>query len=110
MAKDPTSLTLLEQQILQATRKQHPSAYGVSIAEAIEGATGKRQQVGPIYTALGRMLKDGLVRSRDGEATAERGGRKKTYFELTGLGRSALIKSEQAHDALREGFAEGATA
>ncbi|MRI57729.1 PadR family transcriptional regulator [Methylobacterium sp. DB1607] len=106
MARDPTALTLLEQQVMQAIRKQHPNAYGVSIADLIEEATGKRQSIGPIYNALSRLSGDGLLKSREGDPSPERGGRKKTFFELTGAGRSALLESEKSFDALR-GAADG---
>jgi PadR family transcriptional regulator PadR len=44
------------------------------------------------------------VLSRQGEVTAERGGRRKMYFDLTAKGRSALQASLNAIESLRRGL------
>jgi DNA-binding PadR family transcriptional regulator len=87
-----------------AILRQHPSAYGVSIQEQIEEQTKHRYSFGSIYAALERLDDRGYVKSREGEATSQRGGRKKVYFALTGLGQAALQESLAAVDALRKGL------
>lgn len=61
-------------------------AYGVSVAEAYEGKTGNSISIPAIHTVLKRLENKGLVRSYMGEATAERGGRRKRLFEATPYG------------------------
>jgi DNA-binding PadR family transcriptional regulator len=56
-----------------------------------------------IYNTLERLEQKGFVKSRQGPATAARGGRAKMFFELTGLGRKALDASLNAIDRLRVG-------
>ncbi len=61
-------------------------AYGVSIGEAYEKKTGQSISIPAIHTVLKRLEKKGMVRSRMGAATAERGGRRKRIFEATPYG------------------------
>lgn len=102
MPRDPTDLSSLEQLIMLAILRLHPSGYGVSICEEMERRAGKRPAIGSIYASLDRLEGRGFVKSREGEATAERGGRRKMYFELTGLGRKALDASLNAIDQMRD--------
>ena len=52
--------------------------------------TSRKMTFGVLYTVLARLEQDGLLTSRDGEATPERGGRAKKYFSITGKGQQAL--------------------
>ncbi|MCG8306534.1 MAG: PadR family transcriptional regulator [Cytophagales bacterium] len=61
-------------------------AYGVSVAEAYEDKTGNKISIPAIHTVLKRLEKKGMVKSRMGAATAERGGRRKRIFEATPYG------------------------
>lgn len=103
MAKS-TDLTLLEQQALLAIMRLQPTAYGVSIRDEIAKRTEKEYSFGSIYAVLDRLEKNGMVTSREGEATAERGGRRKTYFTITGIGQKTLQASLNAVDAMRSGL------
>jgi len=72
--------------VLLALIRLGPEAYGVPIAREIE-ARGKRTlALGSVYAALERLGEKGLVTSRLGEATQERGGRAKRYFQVTAKG------------------------
>ena len=61
-------------------------AYGVPIAHAIEENSGRDVALGSVYLTLERLERKGLVTSRLGEPTPERGGRAKTYFRITAQG------------------------
>ena len=101
MARTPNGLSGAEQQIMLAILRLHPSGYGVSIREELETRTGQSWSIGSIYAALERLEERGFLKSRQGDPTPERGGRRKLYFELTGVGRSTLDSSLAALDALR---------
>jgi PadR family transcriptional regulator, regulatory protein PadR len=58
-------------------------AYGVSVAQAYQQQTGQSIAIPTIHTVLGRLEEKGFLRSKMGEATAERGGRRKRLFEAT---------------------------
>ena len=72
--------------VLLALIRLGDEAYGVPISEAIEESSGKEVAMGSVYITLERLEQKGLVSSRLGEPTAERGGRAKTYFRLTARG------------------------
>jgi PadR family transcriptional regulator PadR len=98
-------LTFLEQQLLLAIIGLHPNAYGVSIQEHIEDRTAGRQpSTGSIYASLDRLEEKGFVKSRQGEPTKQRGGKRKLYFTITAPGQHALRQSLQAIDSLRHGL------
>ena len=101
---DVTDLTLLQQQMLLAIMRVHPNAYGVSIRDEIKTRINKEYSLGSIYAVLERLETDGLIKSREGEATPVRGGRKKLYFTITGTGEKALQASLNAMDAMRSGL------
>jgi len=72
--------------VLLALIRLGDEAYGVPISEAIEESSGKDVAMGSVYITLERLGQKGLVSSRLGEPTAERGGRAKTYFRITAKG------------------------
>jgi DNA-binding PadR family transcriptional regulator len=72
--------------VLLALIRLADEAYGVPISEAIEESSGRDVAMGSVYITLGRLERKGLVTSRLGEPTAERGGRAKTYFRITAKG------------------------
>jgi PadR family transcriptional regulator PadR len=72
--------------VLLALIRLGDEAYGVPISEAIEESSGKEVAIGSVYITLERLETKGLVSSRLGEPTAERGGRAKTYFKVTAQG------------------------
>ena len=72
--------------VLLALIRIGDEAYGVPISVAIEESSGKDVAMGSVYITLERLGQKGLVSSRLGEPTAERGGRAKTYFRITAKG------------------------
>ncbi len=65
-------------------------AYGVYVMDEIEKQTGRKVNISAVHTALDRLDKKGFLRSSTGGATAERGGRRKRYFQVTNLGVQAI--------------------
>ncbi|KYG66816.1 hypothetical protein AZI86_07195 [Bdellovibrio bacteriovorus] len=86
----------LEKYILTSIMRRANDAYGVEIRAGINKASGKEYSVATIYKTLDRLEAKGFVTSRKGEATEERGGRAKMYFQVTGLGEKALSQSYRA--------------
>ncbi len=87
------NLSALEQMTMLAILRLHPDAYGVTIQDQIGDRTGKAPSIGSVYAALDRLEGKGLIESRRGEPTAERGGRAKLYFTLTASGSATLEQS-----------------
>jgi len=71
-------------------------SYGVPIMDEIATRTGRAISRPAVYIALRRLESKGLLNSRVGEATAERGGRAKRYFKLTKAGARQLKQSRDA--------------
>ena len=61
-------------------------AYGVPIAREIDQQTGREVKLGSVYAVLEPLEEKGLVASKLGEPTQERGGRAKRYFHVTKQG------------------------
>ncbi|UCE28371.1 MAG: helix-turn-helix transcriptional regulator [Gemmatimonadota bacterium] len=98
-----------EQVVLLAVMRLGPDAYGVSIKHEIEQRAHRKVTLGAIYPTLDRLEAKGLVSSRVGKPTAERGGRAKRHFEISAAGRKALRRSREMLAALWDGFEQEAT-
>ncbi len=90
------SLNDLELLVLLALLRLAPEAYGVPIAREIESKAKRSVALSTIYATLERLEAKGLVKSEIGEATPERGGRAKRYFQVTGLGVREVRSTRQA--------------
>ncbi|PSR53527.1 PadR family transcriptional regulator [Adhaeribacter arboris] len=66
-------------------------AYGVAITHQIIEQTGRAVRLNQVHAALHRLEEKGMVISRMGEATAERGGRRKRLFTITAYGEQTLL-------------------
>lgn len=75
-------------------------AYGVGIKEDIEKRTNRSISIGALHSTITRLEEKGLIKSWLGEPTQERGGRRKRYFHLTNLGKSALREMKALRDEL----------
>ena len=76
------------------------NAYGVSIQDEISERTGRKVSRGALHTALTRLDEKGFISSEYGGATAERGGRRKRFYQVTNLGKSALEEAKTLRDEL----------
>jgi PadR family transcriptional regulator len=94
----------LDQYLLLAIIRLRSDAYGVALQREIETRANRPYSLGAVYAALDRLEERGMVKSREGEPTPQRGGRAKLYFSLTGLGQRALSQSLREMDAMREGL------
>lgn len=74
-------------------------AYGVAIKKEIESRLSRKVSMGAMHTALVRLEDKGYIKSFNGEATEERLGRPKKYFQITALGKKAM---EHARDTRNE--------
>jgi DNA-binding PadR family transcriptional regulator len=61
-------------------------AYGAAIRREVEEATRQGCSIGSLYTTLERLENKGLVTTRMGEPTPQRGGRAKRMVRVTAKG------------------------
>ncbi len=92
-----------EQLILLAVIRLGEEAYGVSVRREIELYAERQVSPGALYTTLERLETKGNLTSREGEASPVRGGRAKTFYRVTILGRQRLIASQRAFQRLLAG-------
>ncbi|HLQ24959.1 MAG TPA: helix-turn-helix transcriptional regulator [Acidiferrobacterales bacterium] len=92
-----------EQIVLLALVRLRNNAYGMTIRQEIEERAGRVVSIGAVYTTLERLEEKGLVSSRKGEATAERGGRAKRYFKIETPGLRALNESKRIFERMWSG-------
>ena len=75
-------------------------AYSVAIKNEIESRLSRSVSMGALHTALKRLEEKGFLKSYAGEATEERAGRPKRYFEITALGKKAMLYAKSTRDEL----------
>jgi PadR family transcriptional regulator, regulatory protein PadR len=98
------SLGSFEQLVLLAIVRSGDDAYGVSVQEEIERATGREVAPGALYRALDRLEERGLVRSGVGEPTEERGGRRRRTLSVTPAGARELAETLSAVRDMAKGL------
>ena len=93
-----------EQLVLLAVLRLDDVAYGAAIGRELREKAGRDASPGAIFTTLERLEARGLVRSRYGEPTPERGGRRKRYYRLRAAGQRSLARSYAATIRLAQGL------
>lgn len=78
----------------------YKEAYGVAIKKEIESRLSRNVSMGAMHTALVRLEKKGYIVSIDGEATEERMGRPRKYYQITALGKKAMEYAKETRDDL----------
>lgn len=76
------------------------AAFSVAIKDEIESRLTRTVSMGALHTALNRMEDKGYLKSYAGEATQERAGRPRRYFEITALGKKAIQYAKETRDEL----------
>lgn len=90
-----TYLGEFEELVLLAAGILQEGAYGVSITKEIESQTGRLANIGAVHTALHRLEEKGFLKSKFGEASEVRGGKRKRIFSLTVQGIKALRNAQE---------------
>ena len=85
-----------EQLILFALVRFGTEASAVAIRQQIEARTRRAISPGALYTALDRLEARGLLTSRLGEPTPERGGKRKRLYTIEPAGARALTRTYDA--------------
>jgi DNA-binding PadR family transcriptional regulator len=93
-----------EQLVLFAVMRLDDEAYGAAIRRELRERARRDASPGAIFTTLERLEGRGLVTSRYGEATPERGGRRKRFYRLRPEGRRALARSFDAVRRMAKGL------
>ncbi len=95
-----TYLGEFEEVVLLTVGILYEKAYGVAIKLEIEKRLERRVSVGALHSSLYRLEKKGFLASELGEATKERGGKRKRYFTVTMEGKNALREVRNTREQL----------
>lgn len=76
------------------------NAYLITITHEIVKQTGRSVRLNQVHSALERLEEKGMLKSKMGNATEERGGRQKRLFTITALGGRVLTETQQTRQHL----------
>ncbi len=93
-----TNLGEFEELVLLTIAAMVSESYSVAICDDLEKKTGRSVKLGVVHSVLNRLEEKGLAKSKLGEATSTRGGKRKRYYTVTNAGKSALINAKELRD------------
>ena len=97
----------LEQLVLLGVMRVGDNAYGVPVHDEIQRRANRDLTLGTIYKTLTRLEDKGLVVSRVGAPTAERGGRRTRIYSVTPAGKRSLQASLRTLQRMSSGLDVG---
>jgi DNA-binding PadR family transcriptional regulator len=95
-----TNLGEFEELVLLTIAALVNEAYSVGICDELTKRTGRSVKLGVVHAVLNRLEEKGLVKSKLGEATSVRGGKRKRYYTITSAGKAGLLKAKEVRDEL----------
>ena len=90
----------LEELVLLTVGVLFPEAYGISVMDEIETQVGRSLNISAVHSVLTRLEDKGFLKSKMGDPTEERGGRRKRIFLLTAAGKRAIEESNEVRNQL----------
>lgn len=93
-----TNLGEFEELVLLTIASLISEAYSVAICDDLQKRTGRSVKLGVVHAVLNRLEEKGLAKSKLGEATSTRGGKRKRYYTVTSAGKAALLKAKELRD------------
>ncbi|MBS1543227.1 MAG: PadR family transcriptional regulator [Bacteroidetes bacterium] len=93
-----TNLGEFEELVLLTIAAMVEDAYSVAICDDLEKRTGRSVKLGVVHAVLNRLEEKGLAKSKLGESTHTRGGKRKRYYTITNAGKAALLKAKELRD------------
>lgn len=100
----PAILGDFEQLVLLGVLRLGDDAYGAAIRQEIHERSRRDVSINAVYTTLDRLEKKGLLRSWMGEPTAQRGGRRRKFYQLTPAGTTAIRQAYHAFQSMVDGL------
>lgn len=95
-----TNLGEFEELVLLTVAALMSEAYSVAICDQLEKDTKRKVKLGVVHAVLNRLEEKGLLKSKLGEATNVRGGKRKRFYSVTVPGKAALVRSKELRDQM----------
>ena len=93
-----------EELVLLAVWQLKDNAYLIQVQDFLSKSTGRDWSVGAVFVPLERLVRAGLAETQLGDATPERGGRRKKFYRLTKAGVDMLQELSRVHRVMWDGF------
>jgi PadR family transcriptional regulator PadR len=103
-----TQLGEFEELVLLTIALLYDDAYSVAVVEELGQRLERPMSLGAIHRTMQRLEEKGLVASQFGEATTERGGRRKRLYTVTATGQKALEEARRIRNELWAGIPKAA--
>jgi DNA-binding PadR family transcriptional regulator len=95
-----TNIGEFEELVLLAVSILQEEAYSIAVANEINKVTKRKIIFTIVHAALIRLEEKGLLESKLGGATRERGGRSKRFFTISLAGKKALLRAKSQRDQM----------
>lgn len=95
-----THLGEFEELVLLTVASLMGEAYSVAICDELERTTNRKIKLGVVHAVLNRLEDKGMLKSNLGEATKERGGKRKRFYAVTVPGKKALLNAREMREQL----------
>lgn len=95
-----TQLGEFEELVLLTIASLFDDAYSVAVMEDLAQRLERPMSLGAVHRTMQRLEEKGLVHSRFGDSTAERGGRRKRLFTVTTTGEQILQEARRIRNEL----------
>jgi PadR family transcriptional regulator PadR len=100
------SLGELEHLLLLGLLRAGGDAAGIELRNELERRTGRSVLPGAVYTIMERLRERGFVSTYTGDATPERGGRRRKHYRILPAGEAALARAYGQVAAMADGVEE----
>ena len=90
-----TNLGEFEEYVMLTVAILNDDAYGYAIQKEFENRTKRRVNLSSIHATLFRLEEKCFIKSKMGEPTFARGGKRKKYFSLTPFGVNTLHQAQE---------------
>jgi len=101
-----TNLGEFEELVLLTVGILYDNAYSVAIQHELNRQTGRKVSISSVHAAVYRLEEKGLLASRMGEMTSERGGKRKRLFTISQAGKEALETASELRNKMRNQIPE----
>ena len=89
-----------EEVVLLIVAMLEDEAYGVKITHEIIQQTNRNARLNQVHSSLHRLEEKGMIVSKMGAPTPERGGRRKRIFTITAFGQNTLSEMKEVRTHL----------
>lgn len=96
-----TNLGEFEELVLLTVGILFDNAYSVAIQRELNKQTDRKVSISSVHAAVYRLEEKGLLNSRMGEMSSERGGKRKRLFTISKAGKVALETANELRNRMR---------